>query len=85
LRKILNLSYHKDKAMRCDIVIPVWNMREITEQCVKSIIRNTRFPYRLIIVDNASDDETKQYLEDLRDKKEVDVHAGFRCGICLHT
>ena len=58
---------------RCDIVIPVWNMRELTEQCVDSIVRNTRFPYRMIIVDNASGRETRDYLESLRKRNDVDV------------
>jgi len=59
--------------MRCDIVIPVWNMKALTEQCVNSVISHTDFPYRLIIVDNASNNETKRYLEDLAERKDVDV------------
>lgn len=59
--------------MRCDIVIPVWNMKELTERCVNSIMRHTDFPYRLIVVDNASGDETKKYLEDLSERKDVDA------------
>ncbi len=59
--------------MRCDIVIPVWNMKELTEQCVNSVIRHTDFPYRFIMVDNASNDDTKRYLEDLSKRKDVDV------------
>lgn len=60
--------------MRCDIVIPVWNMKELTEQCVNSVIRHTKFPYRIIIIDNASDDETRQYLENLSKGRNIDVH-----------
>lgn len=59
--------------MRCDIVIPVWNMKELTEQCVNSITRRTRFPYRLIIVDNASEDETRLYLEGLTRRNDIEV------------
>lgn len=58
---------------KCDIIIPVWNMRKLTEQCVNSIIRHTKFPYRLIIVDNASENETRQYLEDLKRRKDINV------------
>ncbi|MFA6321079.1 MAG: glycosyltransferase family 2 protein [Candidatus Omnitrophota bacterium] len=55
--------------MNCDIVIPVWNQRELTKDCVESISKNTSgVNYRIIIVDNASGDETKKYLEDLKDK-----------------
>lgn len=48
-------------------------MKEITEQCIESIVRYTKYPYRLIIVDNASGDETKQYLESLRSRKDVEI------------
>ena len=48
---------------KCDIVIPVWNQLEITKVCLKSICENTHIEYRLILIDNASDKETKDYLE----------------------
>lgn len=47
----------------CDIIIPVWNNMELTRDCVNSIIEYTSFPYRIIIIDNASDDPTRRYLE----------------------
>ena len=59
--------------MKCDIVIPVWNMKKLTEQCVNSIMRHTKFPYRLIVVDNASNDETRLYLQALSRRQDVDV------------
>lgn len=52
--------------MRCDIIIPVWNLKEYTQQAVESIIKNTDYPYRLIIIDNGSEKETKEYLESLK-------------------
>jgi GT2 family glycosyltransferase len=55
--------------MKCDIVIAVWNNLKLTESCIDSIIENTDVGYRLIIIDNASNDETKKYLEQLRDKE----------------
>ncbi|MDD5173433.1 MAG: glycosyltransferase family 2 protein [Candidatus Omnitrophica bacterium] len=56
--------------MTCDIVIAVWNNLDLTRSCVDSIIRNTDvINYRLIIIDNASNNETKKYLEELRDKE----------------
>ena len=59
--------------MKCDIIIPIWNQRKITEDCIASIVRNTVYPYRLILIDNSSDDETRRYLEAVRDKKPLDV------------
>jgi len=55
--------------MKCDIIIPVWNQLEITKDCVESIIRNTKYPCRLILIDNASDEKTRRYLEGVRDNK----------------
>lgn len=53
--------------MRCDIVIAVWNQPVFTRDCVESVISNTAdVDYRLIIIDNASNDETKNYLESLK-------------------
>lgn len=49
--------------MRCDIVIPVWNQLEFTRDCIDSLVRNTDYPYRLILVDNGSDTLTRRYLE----------------------
>jgi len=53
----------------CDIVIAVWNNLELTKSCIDSIIKNTDIDYRLIIIDNASNIETKKHLEDLKSKE----------------
>lgn len=47
----------------CDIVLPVWNQLEMTKDCLNSVLNNTDYPYRLIIVDNGSEDETASYLK----------------------
>ena len=52
--------------MRCDIIIPVWNLKDYTKNCVESIIRNTEYPYRLIVIDNGSESKTREYLESLK-------------------
>jgi GT2 family glycosyltransferase len=65
-REIMEIRY-----MRCDIIIPVWNLKYYTQQCVESIIKNTYYPYRLIIIDNGSEKETKEYLESLKNDKRL--------------
>ena len=55
--------------MKCDIVIAVWNNLELTKSCIDSIIKNTDTDYRLIIIDNASNDETKKASNSLKIKK----------------
>jgi GT2 family glycosyltransferase len=52
--------------MKCDIVIPVWNNKEVTQRCLESIFDNTHCEYRLIIIDNASDASTRQYLDQVK-------------------
>lgn len=59
--------------MMCDIIIPVWNQLEATRECVESIIKKTAYPYRLILIDNGSDLETKAYLEVLKNKNTPEV------------
>ncbi|MBU0880757.1 MAG: glycosyltransferase family 2 protein [Candidatus Omnitrophica bacterium] len=48
--------------MKCDIIIPIWNQLAFTKDCLEHIVKNTRYPYRLILVDNASDKDTREYL-----------------------
>lgn len=52
--------------MICDIIIPIWNQLDATKECVESILKNTRVPYRLILIDNASDDGTRAYLDTVK-------------------
>jgi len=51
---------------RCDIIIPVWNLWDVTRECVDSLERHTGYPYRLIVIDNCSDSPTREYLEGLK-------------------
>lgn len=51
---------------KCDIVIPVWNQIQNTKDCIDSIRKNTKYPYKLIIIDNASDKNTALYLDSLK-------------------
>ena len=49
--------------MICDVIVVVWNEPDTTKACLDRIITYTSAPYRLIIIDNNSEAETKQYLE----------------------
>ncbi|MBU1808045.1 MAG: glycosyltransferase family 2 protein [Candidatus Omnitrophica bacterium] len=57
---------------KCDIIIPVWNQPEVTRECVESIVKNTGYPYRLIVIDNGSDAPARDYLAGLKDNKDLD-------------
>jgi len=70
--------------IKCDIIIPVWNEHALTVKCVESIKRNTSLAYRIILIDNASSEETRVYLKELSEKNKGAVilirneeNAGF--------
>jgi GT2 family glycosyltransferase/tetratricopeptide (TPR) repeat protein len=50
----------------CSIIIPVWNKRELTEQCLSELSRVTSgISYEVIVVDNHSTDDTASFLDQL--------------------
>jgi len=50
----------------CSIIIPVWNKRELTEQCLTELTRVTSgISYEVIVVDNHSTDDTANFLNQL--------------------
>jgi GT2 family glycosyltransferase len=52
------------KSFKCSIIIPVCNRLEYTKQCLDGLIKNTPEDlYEVIIVDNASRKETKEFLK----------------------
>ena len=52
----------------CDIIVPVWNHPEFTRSCIEGLLENTRYPHRLLLIDNGSQPETGEYLESLKKK-----------------
>ena len=57
----------------CDLVLLGWNQLECTRPCVESILAHTQVPARLIIVDQASEEETVSYLKSLRSTPAVEI------------
>ena len=58
----------KDVQENISIVIPVYNNVEYTQKCAESLFEFTPQLSKLIIVDNASTDETATYLKELADR-----------------
>jgi len=48
------------------IIILCCNQLDYTRQCLESVLKFTRHPYELILVDNGSTDGTGEYLEEFR-------------------
>ena len=55
------------------IIIPCWNQLEFTRQCIAALVRCTRPPWELIVIDNGSTDGTKDYCAGVRDAAAVPV------------
>ena len=49
--------------------MPVWNQLEVTKDCINSIRENTSCQFRFIVIDNASDAPTRQYLQNIKEIK----------------
>lgn len=59
--------------MKCDIILMVWNELQLTKDCVDSLIKHTHYPYRIIIIDNGSGEETRKYLEGLDNRTDIET------------
>lgn len=58
-----------------DIVVPVHNAWHITKECLESVVERTKWPYHLIVVDDASDEYTAKRLESwVREKNKDEEH-----------
>lgn len=51
------------------VIIPLYNNAEYTKLCVNSLYDSTDCDFELILVDNASSDETPEYLKELQKRR----------------
>ena len=65
---------------KCDIIIVSYNAYLFTQKCIDSIRRNTNFLYRIIVVDNASKNDTIEYLKTLQDVKVIFNNKNYGFG-----
>jgi len=50
---------------KISIIVLTWNLLPLTNECIRSVMKNTKNPYELIFVDNCSTDGTVSWLEGL--------------------
>lgn len=64
------------------IVIVAHNQLKYTRMCIESISRCTHYPYKLVLVDNGSTDDTDRYFRSLYGAAVIreDVNVGFPRG-----
>jgi GT2 family glycosyltransferase len=55
------------------VIVPCWNQLEFTRQCITALVRSTRRPWELIVVNNGSTDGTREYLAGVQDAAAVPV------------
>jgi GT2 family glycosyltransferase len=55
-----------------DIILPVFNALEDLQRCMESLFQKQTYPFNLIVIDDASDEETQSYL--LEASKERGFH-----------
>jgi GT2 family glycosyltransferase len=55
------------------VIIPCWNQLEFTRRCIPALVRHTRRPWELIVVNNGSTDRTAEYLAGVQDAAPVPV------------
>lgn len=65
------------------IILVVYNQLQYTKECLSSIYENTKPPFELIIVDNASQDKTNEFLVSLSEVKVITnkKNEGFASGV----
>ncbi len=55
------------------VIVPCFNQLEFTRQCVTALVRYTRPPWELIVVDNGSTDGTAIYLAGVQDASPIPI------------
>src|SRR5437773_861948 len=69
--------------MNLAVVIVNWNGARFIARCVESLLRQSRKPERIIVVDNASTDTSREILQGFGDRIRLiraDTNLGFAAG-----
>jgi len=61
------------RSQLASVIVPCWNQLEFTRQCTAALMRCTRSPWELIVVNNGSTDGTNDYLAGVQDASAVPV------------
>lgn len=66
--------------MNVSIVILTYNNLELNRKCINAILKYTKGPFELIIVDNASSDGTVEYLKSIKSERVKTVFNNENLG-----
>lgn len=71
---------------RCDLHLVSWNRPKMTDLVIRTIKENTKpGNYRLVVLDNGSDGDTPQMLEDLHNNGYIDELFTLKTNLGLET
>ena len=62
--RVANKTPITNRLFAIDIVICIHNALSDVEKCLESVLKNTMPPYNLILIDDGSDDETRDFLRE---------------------
>jgi len=54
--------------IKCDIILPVCDQFDFTKNCIDSMIANTDVPYRIIVINNGKNENTRSYLSEIKNR-----------------
>lgn len=58
---------------RCDIILPTCGQMELIKNCVESLVRHTKYPVRLIVIDNGKSESSSDYLKAVAKSGRLDM------------
>ncbi|MDD5136159.1 MAG: glycosyltransferase [Candidatus Omnitrophica bacterium] len=58
---------------RCDIILPTCGQTALIKDCIESLIKSTRYPVRLIAIDNGASEEASSYLKEVSGSGRLDM------------
>lgn len=76
------LSLHEPP--KVSIIIPALNMVELTKQCIEGIAGTCDVPFEVILVNNGSTDETKEWADTLAEQV-LAKNSNFRRFLAIHN
>ncbi len=64
----------KNKKLKIDIILPNYNSSKFIEKTINSVLQQSYKDWKLIIVDDFSNKETKKILKKFENKKNIKIY-----------
>ena len=81
---IMGQEYDRSAPEAIDICVISYNRGRFTEMCLEEIAKRTRFPYRLIVIDNGSTDGSTELLLETFNKGQIDLLLLLHSNTGIH-